>query len=68
MTTKHGDKIDFEKIAKRVNDDGEKCDAETVKRLFDSLDSGGQMWVSVSSKTEIEQWAFAVLCNTQPAL
>lgn len=68
MTSKHGDQINFENIAKRVNDDGESCDSDTVKRLFDSLDTEGQAWLKSASKTEIEQWAFGVLCNTQPVL
>lgn len=66
MKSKHGDYIDFERIASEVQRDGEVCDAETVKRLFESLDRNGTAWARSASKTEIEQWAIGVLCNTQP--
>lgn len=66
MTSKHSDYIDFERIASEVRRDGEICDADTVKRMFESLDSDGQAWAGSASKTEIEQWAIGVLCNTQP--
>lgn len=53
--------LDFEKIAKRVRKDGEKCTASDVERLYNSLDD-------VNKKDVTEKWLFDSLRNTQPPI
>lgn len=53
--------INFEKIARRVRKDGEQCDAETVERLYNSLDDENKQAVTA-------KWLYEALINTQPAL
>ncbi len=54
-------KLNFENIAARVRKDGEQCDAETVERLYASLDDENKAAVTST-------WLFNALINTQPPL
>lgn len=54
-------KMNFEKIAKNVREDGEECTADDVKRLYDSLDLKNK-------KAATEKWMIDTLRNTQPPI
>lgn len=56
------------RLALAVRKDGEKCDAETVERLLDSLDETGLAWLKEATQEEVWSWAFRVLANTRPPL
>ena len=60
--------INFERIASEVRRDGEVCDADTVKRMFESLDSHGKSWTGSATPKEVETWAIGVLCDSQPLI
>lgn len=55
------DTMNFDKIAKQVIKDGEKCTADDVKRLYDSLDDENK-------KAVTEKWMIETLRNTQPPI
>ena len=67
MEIKRND-INFERIAIEVRRDGEVCDTDTVKRMFESLDSDGKSWTGSATAKEVEAWAIGVLCNSQPLI